>query len=236
VEPDLVALQEVTAASEGRWRAALRGLGLPHVVCSLERAQPDRQPAGPRRAGVLLASRGPVRAHDPPTIGVPWPESVLSVLSCGIDVHVAHVPNARNGWIKPQTCRAIHDALARPRRLPQLLCGDFNTPRRETPAGEVVTFARDRYGRLRPERGEEWDEAELGILTGLAPHGFRDAFRSLHGYGAREISWAWPRFPRSGYRLDHVLVKGLEPTACGYLHELRTSGLSDHSAIVCDVR
>jgi len=161
--------------------------------------------------------------------------SVLCARTAGVDVHVAHVPNARNGWVKPQTCRAIHSGLARRADRPRVLCGDFNTPRRETAAGEVITFARDRYGRLRPERGEEWDEAELSILTGLGPYGFVDAFRSLHGYEQREISWAWPRFPRSGYRLDHVRVAGREPSACGYLHELRTGGLSDHSAIVCDL-
>ena len=174
--------------------------------------------------------------HDPPTIRPPWAETVLSARTAGIDVHVAHVPNARNGWVKPQTCRAIHAGLARRARRPRVLCGDFNTPRRETPTGEVITFARDRYGRLRPERGEEWDEAELSVLTGLGAYGFQDAFRALHGYGVREISWAWPRFPRSGYRLDHVLVAGLEPVAFEYLHQARTGGLSDHSPVVCDLR
>jgi exonuclease III len=230
-----VALQEVTAGTAPRWRAALAAHGLPYAACSLEWAQPDREPAGPRRAGVLLAARTPVSVHDPQPIAPPWPEAVLSASIAGVDVHVAHVPNARNGWIKPRTCCAIHRAVAQAHARPQLLCGDFNTPRREMPSGEVVTFARDRYGRLRPERGAEWDAAELAIVTGLAQYGFRDAFRTLHGYEAREISWAWPRFPRSGYRLDHVLVAGLEPIACGYLHELRTTGLSDHSAIVCDV-
>ena len=56
------------------------------------------------------------------------------------------------------------------------------------------TFARDRYGRLRADRGERWDEAELALIRGLEPHGFRDAVRTLHGYAEREPSWEWPRW------------------------------------------
>jgi hypothetical protein len=33
--------------------------------------------------------------------------------------------------------------------------------------GRVWTFARDRYGKPRPERGERWDQAELSLIRGL---------------------------------------------------------------------
>jgi hypothetical protein len=39
-----------------------------------------------------------------------------------------------------------------------------------------------------------------------------------------------------GYRLDHLLVRGLEATACGYEHGWREAGHSDHSAMWADVR
>jgi exonuclease III len=115
------------------------------------------------------------------------------------------------------------------------LCGDLNTPRREHPDGRVWTFARDRYGRLRPERGERWDEAELALIRGLEPFGFRDAFRALHGYAAREPSWEWPRWG-GGWRLDHLIVSaGVTVSECRYEHEWRRAGLSDHSALVAEL-
>jgi endonuclease/exonuclease/phosphatase family metal-dependent hydrolase len=112
-----------------------------------------------------------------------------------------------------------------------VLCGDLNTPRRETPGGEVLTFARDSRGRLRPERGERWDRAELGPLIGLREHRMRDVFRELHGYDRREISWGWRRWS-GGYRLDHLIASDeLRATRCEYLHAWREEGLSDHSAL-----
>jgi endonuclease/exonuclease/phosphatase family metal-dependent hydrolase len=139
----------------------------------------------------------------------------------------AHVPNAANGWIKVETLAALAAYMATAEG-PRVLCGDLNTPRREHPDGTVWTFACDGRGRLRPERGEPWDEGERAPWTVLD-----DAFRRLHGWGEREISWAWNRtHPTGGYRLDHVLVSAeVTVTACSYHHEWRTSGLSDHSAM-----
>jgi hypothetical protein len=61
----------------------------------------------------------------------------------------------------------------------------------------------DHHPRSTPTaRGERWDLAELALIKGLEPLGFRDAFRELHGPERRELSWAWPRWG-GGYRLDH---------------------------------
>ena len=54
------------------------------------------------------------------------------------------------------------------RPAPRVLCGDLNTPRREHPDGRVISFARDTRERLREERGERWDDAELGVVPGPA--------------------------------------------------------------------
>jgi endonuclease/exonuclease/phosphatase family metal-dependent hydrolase len=112
-----------------------------------------------------------------------------------------------------------------------VLCGDLNTPRREHPDGTVWSFARDGHGRLRPERAGAWDEAELGIVPGLAELGMTDCFRALNGYASREPSWTWRRWG-GGYRLDHVFVSAeLEPVDARYHHDWRDNGLSDHSAL-----
>lgn len=231
--PDLVALQEVTASTLPVWTELLAG-ELPHISSSLHDAPLDRRPAGPRRHAPLVAARWPLTAMAAPAL--PWPEVLASAVvdhpAGSFELHSLHVPNSRNGWVKVETLEGVHALLAARAPLPRILCGDFNTPRKETHEGEIVTFARDRHRRVRPERGERWDLAEQSLLGGLRDAGMVDVFRHLHGFERREISWAWPRFPRSGYRLDHVIASlALEPIRFEYLHELRAAGLSDHSAV-----
>jgi exonuclease III len=155
-----------------------------------------------------------------------------------IEIHCLHVPNAANGWVKPHTLQAVRAGLDAAAPVARVVCGDFNTPRRELESGEVVSFARDSRGRLRPERGSSWDEAELGVVPGLRELGYQDAYRHLHGYGSREPSWTWQRISGhdGGWRLDHLFVSAeLAPVACAYHHTWRDEGLSDHSALEADV-
>jgi exonuclease III len=236
-EPDVLALQEVTARTLPLWEAACRTIGLEHVDCTLAAADPARAPAARRRTGVLLAARAPLEPL-PDLLGVPWPETALAARVGAVEVHAVHVPNAANGEIKPRTLAAVRAGLAR-RSGPRVLCGDLNTPRRESPDGTVWSFARDGRGRLREERAGFWDESELGVVPGLRELGFADAFRALHGYGSREPSWTWRRISghAGGWRLDHVFCSAkLEPVACAYHHDWRERDLSDHSALEADLR
>lgn len=238
-EPGVVALQEVTRQTLPLWRHALPLIGLAHVRSSFDTALAP-SPAARRRTGVMLASRTPL--HDVErALSVPWPETALwaaAETSTGpVEVLCVHVPNANNGIIKPQTLKAIRDDLAGARPTARVVCGDLNTPRRELPTGEVVSFARDRYGRLRPERGADWDAAELGVVPGLRDLGYRDAYRSLHGYGRADPSWTWQRIAGhgGGWRIDHIFGSAeLQPTSCLYHHSWRERGLSDHSALEAD--
>jgi exonuclease III len=134
---------------------------------------------------------------------------------------------------KVRTHETVAGYLADASTRPRVLCGDLNTPRRELPSGDVLTFACDSAGRLRPNRGERWDRAERALVYGLREQGWVDAFRALHGYGERQASWTFPD-DRGGWRLDHVLVDGLRPVASAYAHDWRRAGLSDHSALVVD--
>ncbi len=236
-EPDVVALQEVTARTLSLWRAAFATIGLPHVMSSLDTADPARSPAARRVTGVLVASRASLAAA-PTRLDGPWPETALGAGTGPLELHCVHVPNAANGEIKVRTLRAIRAGLAAAPPAPRVLCGDLNTPRRELPDGTVLSFARDTRGRLRPERGAEWDEAELGVVPGLRDLGYRDAYRSLHGYGVHETSWTWQRISGhgGGWRIDHLFISPqLRATGCRYQHAWREEGLSDHSALEADV-
>jgi exodeoxyribonuclease-3 len=233
--PDVVALQEVTERTWPLWRQALARIGLPHARCSLEQADRNREPLSRRRTGVVLAARAPLA--DEARLPLPWPETTLAAGVDRVAVHAVHVPNAANGWVKVETLEAIRAGIAAGAG-PRVLCGDLNTPRRELPDGTVISFARDSRARLRPERGTEWDDDELGVVPGLRDFGFADAFRAVHGYSRREPSWTWRRIAGhgGGYRIDHVFASAeLEPTAAVYHHDWRDGGLSDHAPLEVDL-
>ena len=230
---DVVCLQEVTPRTAPRWVEALAGAGF-----SAELGPWPVEPRGLRRLAVLTAAQAGLRPLPAPPL--PWQERHLAcmVRLDGIDVELrnVHAPLSQKAdRVKVRTLEAIFDAVARDDGVPRVVTGDLNTPRYESRAGEVFTFARTRSGRLRPAYGERHDRAELALIAGLPARGWRDAFRALHGYERRDRSWV----SRVGYgwRLDHMLVSPeLEPVACDYVHEWRERGLSDHSAIWADVR
>lgn len=222
--PDVVCLQEVTTKSAPLWEHALTTIGLRHVF--------HLPPGAGRRLSVLLAARSAFAAE--PVAGVPWPERALTArFEDGLELVGMHSPVSQTReYVKVPTHEAVHAHLSAPAAHPRVLCGDLNTPRREHADGTVWTFARDRYGRLREDRGERWDAAETALIRGLEPFGYRDAFRALHGYDAREPTWEWPRWG-GGWRLDHLIVSAeVDVADCHYAHDWRREGLSDHSALI----
>jgi exodeoxyribonuclease-3 len=216
---DVVALQEVTRSTAAAWRDALAGLGLDVLW---------NEPPPGRRLGVLTAARALEALPGVPD--APWPERVLCTRAGEVEVVNLHSPIApAPDLAKVRTHEAVAAYLAE--RSPCVLCGDLNTPRRELPDGDVLTFAHDSRGRLRAERGERWNRAERALVKDL---GWIDAYRELHGYGDRSASWTF-KDDRGGWRLDHILVTGLRPIAAAYAHEWRRAGLSDHSALIADL-
>jgi exonuclease III len=230
VAADLVALQEVTRRTLPLWQAALSEAGFASLLTTAGETGGD----GRRRLGVLVAAREPL-AREPAPAGIPWPERVLCCRLGAVEVVNLHSPIATAPDLaKIRTHAAVAEHLAGLPDAPRILCGDLNAPRRELPDGDVMSFAYDGRGRLRPERGEAWDRAERALVHDLREHGWVDAFRSLHGYGEREASWTFAR-DKGGWRLDHVLVRDLSVEACAYAHDWRRAGLSDHSALVADL-
>jgi exodeoxyribonuclease III len=222
----------VTPRTLPSWRAALADGGFAEFVSSLDTAI---VPKGRRALGVLTAARVPV-GRLPPPADVPWPERILCCTVGDVEVVNLHSPiSPAPDLAKVRTHEAVAAYLLDGPARPRVLCGDLNTPRRELPDGEILTFAHDSSGRLRPERGERWNQAERALVQGLRERGWVDAFRALHGYREREASWTF-HGDRGGWRLDHVLILGLQPIGATYAHEWRRIGLIDHSALIVDVR
>jgi exonuclease III len=230
--PDLVCLQEVTPRTAPLWASALESAGFGQVVVGRQRPEVD---PSDHRLRVLTAARSPFT--ELPLPDLPWPERVLATQVEGLELVNVHSPiSPKPDLAKVRTHEAVHAHLTAGRG-PRAVCGDLNTPRREHADGRVWTFARTRNGKLRPERGERWDQAELALIKGLEPLGFRDAFRDLHGYERRELSWQWQQWG-GGYRLDHLIVSGeVGVPRIEYLHEWRQgAGLSDHSPLFAELR
>jgi exonuclease III len=229
VGADVVALQEVTARTLPLWRAALADAGFAGCETALDGLPAVR---GRRPLAVLIAGRE--RLARLPSPEVPWPERVLCCMVGDVEVVNLHSPiSPAPDLAKVRTHEAMAGYLL-DGSGGRILCGDLNTPRRELADGEVLTFAHDSAGLLRPERGERWDRAERALVRGLRDHGWVDAFRALHGYGERHASWTYPH-NRGGSRLDHVLVRGPEPRASAYADDWRRERLSDHSALIVDL-
>jgi exonuclease III len=227
---DLIALQEVRLSSLTLWRDALREQGFAHVATSLDGHDPAVRLPPDRRLGVLIAGREPVEPRGAPP-GVPWPERVLAADTAAGELVNLHAPlSSKAGAVKVLTLEAVFAHLKPPAGTPRIVVGDFNTPAYESRDGEVRTFARTRGGRLRPDYGERHDRAELALVTGLLEHGYADAFRTLHGYGRRDRSWLYPN-GKMGYRLDHIVVRGVRVEACEYRHDWREARLSDHAGM-----
>ena len=233
---DVVALQEIRATALAAWEAELSRLGYPHVVATLPADGARRPPE--RRLGVLVAGTEPLELRA--AADVPWPERYLVVRTVldgrVVELHNLHAPiSSKADEVKVRTLEAVSAALAGDSDVPRVLVGDLNTPQYESREGEVRSFARTRSGRIRPTHGERHDRAELGLVVGLREHGYVDAFRAVHGYARRDRSWLYPN-GKTGFRLDHVIVRGLEPVACEYEHGWREARLSDHAAIWADLR
>ncbi|MEY2532230.1 MAG: exodeoxyribonuclease [bacterium] len=230
---DVLCLQEVTPTTRARWEEALGALGL-HVAVSDWAAEPR----GSRRLAVLVASRAPIAPL--PALDLPWPERHLAARTAvdGVEteVHTLHAPlSSKAEQVKVETLEGLFGALTADDGRARVVAGDFNTPRYESREGEVVTFAQDRRGRLIERLGERHDRAERLLVVELTRHGWRDAFRALHGYERRDRSWAMAS--GFGYRLDHIVVSPqLQPVESDYVHDWRKARLSDHSAVWARLR
>jgi exonuclease III len=226
LRPDIVVLQEVTAASWRGLQPLLADAGLSFQVSGAELIPPGVSQQLARF--VSVASVWPIRPGLP--AAVPAPEVVVCVEIDSprgpVELIGVHVPTMAKGrTLKVETEEGLATRLAVATGNPRLVCGDFNAPKGETNDGLVIPFASRRDTRAH--------EAELSLVACPGRYGMADAFRAVNGYGAPDRSWWWKRGENTGgYRLDHIFASmTLKPTECAYRHDFRLARLSDHSLI-----
>ena len=249
-KPDVIGLQEVTNKTLPLWLEGLKKEGYLRTISSFDLHDNISELIGPRKYGILIASRWPMTPINQHSLKILWKERLVSVLinspKMNFEFHVAHIPCGHpHGKLKIETIIGIYNFLARKNnKYPRILCGDFNMPQAETLSGEVITWGQKicKDGQVKFKkikwgiRGDVWDAGERSILQGLAEHDLCDMFRWLNGYEEQEFSWL---FQRKGKRIarrrfDHIFAsKKLNPVTCGYIHSFREGeeSLSDHSAI-----
>lgn len=229
-DPDVVVFQEVRKAGFEEMAEQLASAGLPHFTHSLEHCDEGYTPALGRF--VAVGSRWRLRAAA--SVGSDAPEAVVSVEVAGpvgaFELVGLYVPTAsRDDHLKVPTQEAVALRMRRAIDAPHVLCGDFNSPKAEAADGTITPFSR--------KKNQRAVAAELGLLNGLAAFGMVDAFRACNGFEADDSSWYWKNRGRmGGYRLDHIMAsRHFEVRDCFYNHEVRLSGLSDHSMMVADL-
>jgi exonuclease III len=240
-QPDIVTLQEVTKTTAPLFKGLLPSLGLKHIVCSIDFVIDSSSLKGPRRYGLLIASKWDL---SNPKIGgelITWPERFLSVTvetpHLPIKIHTTHIPpGSSNGWIKIEMLEGIFQTLVTENYPYRILSGDFNMPQEELPTGEVITWAykKNSKGEYIPgRRNERWDQGERNIIIGLKEHDLEDVYRRLYGYSKEGFSWllkmkekTWKR------RFDHVFASNdLHPVHAEYQHDARIEKASDHAIL-----
>ena len=226
-QPDILALVEVGIKAGPRAGELLADHGFDHVVFSQDLIDDE----DPSASGVLFASCYPFEVMSPGELGVPIKHRALSAVFDtpfgDLEGHIVHiVPGSSNGWKKVEFFEGMYDRLARPSDRPRFLCGDFNSPKKESEDGSVEVFGH--------KRGERWVEAERSVITGLADEGLPDAYRAVHGYQSDASAWSYKNIYNGEVtwrrRFDHVFASPeLNPTEATYLHDLDDH--SDHTPL-----
>ncbi len=226
--PDIVVFQEARAASFAALAAGCAERGLLEFRTSVDAIGGA---AGPNRY-VVVASRYPLAAAD--SVASPAPQTAVCAVvhapAGAFDLVGVYVPTiARIDGVKVPTQHAIRERMRAASQRPHVLCGDFNSPRSESPDGVVTLFTR-------PVRAAEF-AGEHALMGGLFELGLADAFRACNGYELDDRSWYWKNRGRTGgYRLDHIFVSPhFRVERCWYDHSVRERGLSDHSLMCAEL-
>ena len=216
LSPDVVVMSDFLTHCGEPLQDGLRDAGYQHLA--------HTEPA-PRRPGLPLASKQPFERRLPSTrnadVAERWLEVWFGKKQFGLAA--VYVPNKGEDISRKETFwKAIHEAAERQRSEPFLFMGDLNS-------GYAAVDAQG-----------EGNLTSVEYFLGMPARGFTDAWRHKNR-GALQYTWYSKRGGRdlNGFRLDHAFASASllrRVRECHYAHEVRTSGLSDHSALLLSLR
>jgi exodeoxyribonuclease III len=165
---------------------------------------------------VAMASRVPLSDVRQPLTSGPNRQRILQAVIGDVSIVAAYFPLNR---AKVQFWREEFLPYARSKiGQATLMVGDWNSGAPYLDEAGATLYAAKEFG-------------ELGEA------GWVDAWRSIHPE-ERDFSWYSQRPHLNGFRLDHAFISpllGPRLISTHYEHSIRTSGASDHSAIVVDL-
>lgn len=170
----------------------------------------------------VLASRGPALQHQPSPVAVlphRAPTAHLRIGHATVVLVGLYVPSRGSRERRNEDKRAFQNAVTT-----ALPCRPAETEHPVIIAGDLNVVEPDHVPHHRVFGTWEYD-----FYRSFATAHLTDTFRR-HRPESDEHSW----FGRggNGYRFDHAFTTHPDHTrACGYLHEPRSLGLSDHSAL-----
>lgn len=171
-------------------------------------------PSPERANSVLIASRLPIETPRPLGTGLERPHMLLDANVAGLALTAVYMPL---GDDKTPYWEAVVDAAEARASMPALFIGDFNTGKHRIDEAKA-TFT------------------SAAFMDRMEDAGFIDAWRWRHPE-VREFTWTSPR--GNGFRLDHAFVSpslAARIAEIRYSHAERLDGVSDHSALVVDIR
>jgi exonuclease III len=250
--PDLIALNEVNRYQDELLLKGLSDIGYSEIEHTLDWAEElgesnipphhDFDKVNGNLTAVHDSFRGENLTRKHPSIrDDPWGDSDLKhwdtnfpekILHTELDIggmmldiwNIRTVPGSMYGEEKAKIMETSFNRIKKGSASPCILCGDFNSPQKESKDGTVLPWRHDEDGSL----AERWVKAEWNLLRGWKGADMVDIFRTLHGYGdlnMLDVSHATKtddplRVPPNqveGLRFDHIIAsKELNPQECGY--------------------
>ena len=242
---DLITLQEITQKSQNHFKKFFKDR---YILSSFDIAPEISLLTGRRRYGQLIISKYPLTYLDEKCHDIPFPERVLSgfIEKINLEVHTTHVPpGSSNGVIKVEHFEGLFEYLIKRKKNNKILTGDFNSPKKESSDGVIITWGQkiDSRGKVKisvnPKwkhqcSGERWDLAERNIIQHHDRLDLKDTFRTINGYN--DNSFSWFTHNSTGRRYDHIFCsKGISVKESIYLQSARETNLSDHTPLLSTI-
>jgi exonuclease III len=239
---DIVCLQEIQYGGDAKWQTIL-SVEYSYIISSKDFVD-FRSKTGPRKYHTIIAAKFPLEPKIELSEYVPWKERLLVVYLPIYNVRIAttHIPpGVSNGWKKIDFFEGLFRLVSENRLI---LTGDFNSPQKEFPDGQILTWGQRINSKGMPynrkkilgEDGQRWHDGEYNLLQGIDSIGYCDYFKRMNGPAHMAYSWVTPSNRDIKYRFDHIIgPENIEVVSAEYCTRFIDDKLSDHAPLLIEL-